>query len=198
MNLIEELRSLDVNEPGRWPLPFRIAAVVILFVAGSALGIWQFVYKDEVPQLEQLVQDEADRRDLFESLQEKAVNLDAYKEQLATIQVDFGAMLDKLPGSTEIPNLLEDISRTALAVGLEAKLFDPEEEVPKDFYAEKPIQLHYEGTYHEIGTYISDIAELSRIVTLHDIRITRLSEQFEPERLDFEATAKTYRYLDEE
>lgn len=198
MNLLEELRSLDVNEPGRWPLPFRIAAVIIVFVAGSALGIWQFVYKDEVPQLEQLVQDEQDRRDLFESLQEKAVNLDAYRAQLETIRVEFGAMLDKLPGRTEMQNLLEDVSRTALGVGLEQKLWDTLEETPKDFYAELPIQLRYEGTYHEIGTYISEIAALSRIVTLHDIRITRLSEQFEPERLEFEATAKTYRYLDEE
>jgi type IV pilus assembly protein PilO len=93
MNVLEELRSLDVNEPGRWPLPFRVAAVILVFAGVSALGIWQFVIKDEVPQLEQLVQDEQDRRSLFESLQDKAANLDAYKEQLATIERDFGTML---------------------------------------------------------------------------------------------------------
>jgi len=198
MNVLEELRSLDVNEPGRWPLPFRIAAVILFFVALSALGIWQFVFKDEVPQLEQLVQDEQDRRSLFESLQDKAANLDAYKEQLATIERDFGTMLQKLPGSTEVPNLLEDISRTALGVGLVQESFDPDNETLKDFYAELPIQLSYTGTFHEIGVYISEVAALSRIVTLHDIQITRQSDMNAPEQLLFNATAKTYRYLDEE
>jgi type IV pilus assembly protein PilO len=198
MNVLEELRSLDINEPGRWPLPFRIAAVVIVLTGISALGIWHFVVKDEIPELEQLVQDEQDRQDLFEELQGRAVNLDAYKEQLATIERDFGTMLQKLPGRTEVPNLLEDISRTALGVGLTQKHFDPQNVVNRDFYAELPIQLRYEGTYHEIGLYISDVAALSRIVTLHDIRISRLSPMNEPERLQFDATAKTYRYLDEE
>jgi len=198
MNVLEELRSLDVNEPGRWPLPFRIAAVILFFAGLSALGIWQFVFKDEVPQLEQLVQDEQDRRSLFESLQDKAANLDAYKEQLATIERDFGTMLQKLPGTTEVPNLLEDISRTALGVGLEQEKFDPDNETPKDFYAELPIQLSYTGTFHEIGVYISEVAALSRIVTIHDIQITRQSDMNEPEQLLFNATAKTYRYLDEE
>jgi type IV pilus assembly protein PilO len=198
MNVLEELRSLDVNEPGRWPLPFRVAAVILVFAGVSALGIWQFVIKDEVPQLEQLVQDEQDRRSLFESLQDKAANLDAYKEQLATIERDFGTMLQKLPGSTEVPNLLEDISRTALGVGLEQEKFDPDSETPKDFYAELPIQLSYTGTFHEIGVYISEVAALSRIVTIHDIQITRQSDMNEPEQLLFNATAKTYRYLDEE
>lgn len=199
MNVIEELRSLDVNEPGRWPLPFRIAAVVIVFAGLSALGIWQFVVKDEIPELEQLAQDEQDRRDLFEELQDKAANLDAYKEQLATIERDFGTMLQKLPGKTEVPNLVDDISRTAQAVGLEQKIFDPaDNEIKRDFYAELPIQLRYVGTYHEIGTFISEVAALPRIVTLHDIQITRQSAQNEPEELLFNATAKTYRYLDEE
>ena len=198
MNLLEELRTLDINEPGRWPLPFRIAAVVIVFAALSALGIWHFVVKDEVPQLEQLVRDEQDRRDLFEELQSRAANLDAYKEQLATIERDFGTMLQKLPGKTEVPSLLEDISRTALGVGLEQKLFDPQNEIRRDFYAELPIQLRYEGTYHEIGLFISEVAALPRIVTLHDIQISRQSPQNEPERLQFAATARTYRYLDEE
>lgn len=198
MNVLEELRSLDINEPGRWPLPFRAAAVVIFFAAVSALGIWHFVTKDEIPELEGLVRDEQERRDLFEELQDKAANLDDYKEQLATIERDFGTMLQKLPGRTEMPNLLEDISRTALGVGLEQKLFDVQTEVRRDFYAEQPVQLRYEGTYHEIGQYISDVAALSRIVTVHDIQITRQSAQNEPERLQFSATAKTYRYLDEE
>jgi type IV pilus assembly protein PilO len=116
MNLLEELRSLDINEPGRWPLPFRVAAIVILLCGFSALGIWQFVVKTEIPELERRQLEETELRANFERKQSRAANFDAYREQLAAIERDFGTMLLKLPGQTEVDNLLEDISRTRRAL----------------------------------------------------------------------------------
>lgn len=198
MNVMEELRSLDMNEPGRWPLPFRAAAVVLVLVLVSAGGIWQFVVKTEIPDLEQAERQEQELRASFEQKQSRAANFDAYREQLAAIERDFNTMLRKLPGQTEVPDLLENISRTALGAGLVERLFDPQSEIQRDFYAELPIELRYEGSYHEIGRFISDVAALPRIVTLHDIRITPIAIDSEPEQLQFTATAKTYRYLEEE
>jgi len=198
MNLLEELRSLDINEPGRWPLPFRIAAIVIILCVFSALGIWQFVVKTQIPELERREREELELRASFEQKQSRAANFDAYREQLAAIERDFGTMLRKLPGQTEVDNLLEDITRTALGVGLVERVFDPQNEIPREFYAELPIQLRYEGSYHEIGQFISEVAAMPRIVTLHDIQITPLAVDGETELLQFTAQARTYRYLDEE
>lgn len=196
MNVLEELRSLDTNDPGRWPLPFRVAAIVLILVAVSALGIWQFVIKSELPQLEQREREEQELRTSFETKQRRAANFDAYRNQLAEIQRDFGTMLRQLPGQTEVDSLLEDISQTALASGLDEKLFQPTPEVPQDFYAELPIRLRYTGSYHELGDFVSGVAALPRIVTLHDIRITPVTG--DGEELQMEVTGKTYRYLDEE
>jgi type IV pilus assembly protein PilO len=197
MNVMEELRALDINEPGRWPLPFRAAAVGIVFVIASALGIWQFVIKQEVPELEVKRGQEQELWQSFEAKQRKAANFDEFLNQLATIERDFGTMLGQLPGKTEVDNLLEDISQTALAAGLDVRLFEPAPEVSRDFYAELPIRLRYLGSYHELGRFVSDVAALSRIVTLHDIRITPVSLDGE-EELQLDVTAKTYRYLGEE
>ncbi len=198
MNVMEELRSLDINEPGRWPLPFRVAAIVLVLVLVTAAGIWQFVVKTEIPELERAERSETEHRAAFEQKQSRAANFDAYVDQLASIQRDFNTMLGKLPGETEVANLLEDISRTALGVGLTERVFAPQNEIPRDFYAELPINLRYEGSYHEIGQFISEIAALPRIVTLHDIQITPIAVDTNPERLQFTATAKTYRYIEED
>jgi type IV pilus assembly protein PilO len=199
MNLMEELRALDVNEPGRWPLVFRAAAVGLVLVLIAALGIWQFVVKQELPDLEVARRDEQGLRESFESKQRKAANFDDFLNQLATIERDFGTMLGQLPGQTEVDNLLEDISQAALAAGLDVRLFEPGGEVSRDFYAELPIQLRYLGSYHELGRFVSDVAALSRIVTLHDLRITPNSVEGESEEeLQLDVTAKTYRYLGEE
>jgi len=197
MNIIEELRSLDSNDPGRWPLPFRVAAVVLVLVGVTALGIWQFVIKTELPELERAEQQERELFNSFRDKQQLAANFEAYSNQLAEIERDFGMMLRQLPGRTEIESLLVDISQTALGAGLEEKQFTPQAEVPRDFYAEKPITLRYTGSYHEIGTFVSDVAELPRIVTLHNMRITPISIEGQ-EELQLDVTAKTYRYLDEE
>jgi type IV pilus assembly protein PilO len=197
MNVMEELRSLDINEPGRWPLPFRVAAIVLILVLISALGVWQFVIKTVVPELERAERQELELRQSFEDKQRKAANFDDYLAQLDAIERDFGTMLRQLPGKTEVPNLLEDISQTALAAGLDVRLFEPAAETRKDFYAELPIRLRYIGGYHELAQFISGVAALSRIVTLHDIRITPVSAQ-DSSQLQLDVTAKTYRYLDEE
>ncbi len=197
MSIIDELRSLDTNDPGRWPLPFRVGAIALLFAAVVAFGIYWFVIQEEVPLLERAQQDEVTLRTQFEDRQRKAANFDAYRAQLAEIERDFGAMLRQLPGQTEVPNLLVDISQTGLGAGLEEVTFTPIAEIQKDFYAELPIRLRYTGSYHELGNFVSGIAALPRIVTLHDISIRPASADT-PDELTLDVTAKTYRYLEEE
>jgi type IV pilus assembly protein PilO len=197
MSIIDDLRSLDTNDPGRWPLPIRVGAVAVLFVAVVAFGTYMFVIKEEVPLLERAQAEEVTLRTQFEERQRRAANFDAYRAQLAEIERDFGAMLRQLPGQTEVPSLLVDISQTGLGAGLEERLFQPTGEIQKDFYAELPIKLRYAGSYHELGNFVSGIAALPRIVTLHDISIRPL-ENSSPDELILDVTAKTYRYLDEE
>ena len=197
MNLIEELQSLDANDVGRWPLPFRIAVIIIVFALVSGLGVYWFIVKDKAPLLERAQGEEQELRLTFENKQRKAANYDAYKAQLSQIEQSFGTMLRQLPGETEIPSLIVDISQTGLAAGLQEKLFVPQAEVPRDFYAEKPIKIRLTGSYHEIGNFVSGIAALPRIVTLHDINIAPESKD-SFDNLSMEVTAKTYRYIDEE
>ena len=197
MNLVEELQSLDVNDVGRWPLPIRIGVIAIVFVFVVALGIYFTIIKDKAPLLERAQNEEQELRLTFENKQRKAANYDAYKAQLAQIEQSFGTMLRQLPGETEIPSLIVDISQTGLAAGLQEKLFVPLAEIPKDFYAEKPIKIRLAGGYHEIGNFVSGIAALPRIVTLHDINITP-EDRDSFDNLSMEVTAQTYRYLDEE
>src|SRR5690606_34157824 len=129
VNIIEELQSLDTSDPGRWPLPFRIAAVAITFVAVVAFGVYMFVVKSDMPLLERAEREEQELRATFEQKQRKAANFDAYRTQLAEIERSFGTMLRQLPGKTEVPNLLVDISQTGLGAGLEEKLFQPMGEI---------------------------------------------------------------------
>ena len=197
MNVIEELKYLDVNDVGRWPLLFRAAVIVIVFAVVLGTGVWFTIIKDKAPQLQRAQEDEETLRVTFENKQRKAANYDAYKAQLAQIEQSFGTMLRQLPGETEIPSLIVDISQTGLAAGLQEKLFQPQGESPKDFYAEKPIKIRLSGGYHEIANFVSGIAALPRIVTLHDINITS-ENQDDFDKLSIEVTAKTYRYLDED
>ncbi len=197
MNIVEELQSLDVNDVGRWPLLFRAAVIVLVFIAVTAMGTYFFIVKDKAPALQRAQQEEQDLRDVFENKQRKAANYDDYKAQLEQIEQSFGTMLRQLPGETEIPQLIVDISQTGLASGLQEKLFVPQAEIPKDFYAEKPIKIRLTGSYHEIGNFVSSIAALPRIVTLHNITITPESTD-SYDNLSMDVTAQTYRYIDEE
>jgi type IV pilus assembly protein PilO len=196
MNILEELQALDVNDVGRWPFVFRAAVIAIVFVAVLGLGVYWFIIKDKAPQLSRVQEEEQQLRLTFENKQRKAANYDAYKSQLTQIEQSFGTMLRQLPGETEIPSLIVDISQTGLAAGLQEKLFVPQPEMPKDFYAEKPIKIRLEGGFHELGNFVSGIAALPRIVTLHDINITRVNDD-SFDNLSMEVTAQTYRYLDE-
>jgi len=198
--LFEQLRSLDPNDPGRWPIGVRVATVALLFLAAAAGGYYFFVWKSQRPVL---LEERAKEGQLLESLTTKAkraANLDAYRVQLAEMEKSFGTMLRQLPNKTEVPNLLVDISQTGLAAGLEEKLFQPQGENKKDFYAELPISIRLTGGYHEMGKFASGIAALPRIVTLHDIEITPVGGKgvTDANELTLNVTAKTYRYLDEE
>ena len=198
MSIVDELRSLDTSDPGRWPLPIRAGAVAIVFAAAVAMGIWILVINQEMPGLRAAERQEIDLRAQFEDRQRKAANFDAYRAQLAEIERDFGAMLRQLPGKTEVPSLLVDISQTGLGAGLEEQTFTPTGEIQKDFYAELPIKLRYTGSYHELGNFVSGIAALPRIVTLHEITIRPTNGSESYDQLTLDVTAKTYRYLDEE
>ena len=197
MNLLEELRSLDPRDPGRWPLAVRAGAVGLCFAVLAAVLIYMFVWQSERPDLARYQDEEQKLRGEFKQKHQKAVNLKVYKDQLNDIERSFGALLRQLPGKTEVPNLLVDISQTGLAAGLQEKLFEPGTEIKRDFYAELPIKIELTGSYHQFGQFVSGIAALPRIVTLHNIQIKPASKD-SYDQLTLDLTAKTYRYLDEE
>ena len=163
----------------------------------SAVATYVFVYDEQVPELQKREDTEQQLRQEFKTKHAKAVNLEVYKQQLKDIERSFGALLRQLPGKTEVPNLLVDISQTGLSAGLEEKLFQPQAEQKKDFYAELPIKITLTGSYHQFGEFVSGIAALPRIVTLHDIEIKSATKDAY-DQLTLDLTAKTYRYLDEE
>ena len=197
MNLLEELQTLDPRDPGRWPLAIRASAVGLFFAVLTVAFIYFFVWDDQRPELQRREDTEQQLRNEFKTKHAKAVNLDLYKQQLKDIERSFGALLRQLPGKTEVPSLLVDISQTGLSAGLEEKLFQPQPEQKKDFYAELPIRIRLTGSYHQFGQFVSGIAALPRIVTLHDIQINTASRDAY-DNLSLELTAKTYRYLDED
>jgi type IV pilus assembly protein PilO len=197
MNLIEELRSLDPRDPGRWPLVVHIAAVVAVFVVLAIGFTYLFVWQDMSTELDHEKVEEQGLRTEFKTKHSKAVNLAVYKQQLQDIERSFGALLRQLPGKTEVPSLLVDISQTGQSAGLQQKLFEPQAEVKKDFYAEQPIKIRLTGSYHQFGEFVSGIAALPRIVTLHDIEIKPDSKDAY-DQLQLDVTAKTYRYLDDD
>ncbi|MCX4186392.1 type 4a pilus biogenesis protein PilO [Methylophaga sp. OBS4] len=191
---LSSITELDFNESGEWPLPIKIAAVVIICALVWGGGYY-YILKDKKTELESLEQKEVQLRTTFETKQAKAVNLEAYKEQLAEMRVLFASMLEQLPRKSEVPDLLVDISRTGLINGLEFELFKPEGERPVDFYAELPITMKVTGSYHQFGEFVSGIAALPRIVTLHNIKMGPLNQK--TGKMTMDITAKTYRYYDD-
>lgn len=202
MNFMDQLRTLDAKDVGRWPLLFRAIAIGLIFVLVAVGGTYYFVWRNKIPQLEQVQQQEQDLRLTFESRQKLAANFDAYRAQLEEVERTFGAMLRQLPGETEVPNLLVDISQTGLAAGLEERLFQPLSESSREAYSELPIKIQLVGSYHELGNFVSGVVALPRIVTLHDVTLRPESQQqgrpANGARLVMDVTAKTYRYLEEE
>ena len=195
MNM-QELNELEFSNIGDWPAVIK--AILILILAGAVGTAWYFLdIEDQYKELARVEATEKDLRQDFETKQAKAANLEAYREQLAEMEESFGAMLRQLPNRTEVADLLVDVSQTGLAAGLEFELFQPQAEVPKDFYAELPIKIRVVGTYHEFGEFVSGLAALPRIVTIHDVQISPRQSKSKSGELVLEAMARTYRYLDE-
>ncbi|MGV6858024.1 MAG: type 4a pilus biogenesis protein PilO [bacterium] len=199
MNL-EELKNFDFNDLdnlGSAPLPIRI------FLAALVLGGILFIgYKFDSSQLQMNLESserkETQLRKTFERKYQQSANLEAYKAQLAEMELEFGSMVRQLPGKTEIPGVIVDISQTGLAAGLKIQLFKPQDEVKQGFYAEKPILIRVVGQYDQMAKFSSDVAALPRIVTLHDVEIKPAKQdEGKPHTLSMDVTAKTYRYLDD-
>jgi type IV pilus assembly protein PilO len=188
-----DLNNLDLSNIGAWPTAVKIALIIIVSAAVAVAGFFLDI-QNQIDKLERTERQEITLKQEFETKQAKAVNLEAYKQQLKEIEESFGAMLRQLPSKTEVEGLLVDISQTGLASGIEFQLFKPQGEKFIEFYAELPIQMKMTGNYHEFGNFVSGVAALPRIVTLHDISINKDSKS---QQLTMEVTAKTYRYLDD-
>ncbi len=200
------LKELDINNIGSWPRQAQIGFCVALALLIVALAWWVFV-RGKRTELEGLKAQEAELRTEFETKQGRAANLEPLKQQLAQMEQQLQQMLRQLPSKTEMPELITDISQTALATGIQNELFQPGPEVPKEFYAEKPIALRMVGSYHQFGAFVSGVASLPRVVimTMHDISLQPKNAKSDPNArltpnspLELAGTVKTYRYLDED
>lgn len=199
MNLIEQFQTLDWREPGRWPLTIRTIVASFVFVVASLLFSLLLIYNTQMDEYEQVQGEQDQLWAEFEQKQHQAANFEGYRGQLKDMERSFGAMLRQLPGRTEVPNLLVDISQTGNGAGLDEKLFQPGAELKQDFYAELPIKIRLTGSYHEFGNFVSGIAALPRIVTLHDIQIQPETPKASgTDQLVLDLTAKTYRYLEDD
>lgn len=189
--------NLDPNNIGSWPLAARGIVILLLSIALLFAGYYLDT-SDQILELDTARAKEKSLKQEFETKQAKAASLDAYRAQMIEMQRSFGALLQQLPGKTEVADLLVDISRVGIVSGLEFELFKPEAEVPKEFYAELPIRIRVKGTYHQFGNFASGTAALPRIVTLHDLSISSKNKKNGDGRMTMEATAKTYRYLEKD
>ncbi len=195
MNL-QEIRDLDFNDLGNASSGAKAFLLIVIVAAILGAGYW-FIVKDQRTQLESVERQETQLRADFEDKQRKAALLPVYEQQLEEMRVMLRSLLRQLPSKTEMPDLLVDISQTALASGIETELFEPRGEVLKDFYAELPIAIRMSGTYHQFGSFVSGVASLSRVVilTMRDIALEPVEGQ--PGVLRMEGTVTTYRYLDD-
>lgn len=193
----EELKKIDYNDVAKWPFWLQVTAIVVLCLAVLGGGLW-FDTRSQLAALETARNKEQELKRVFSRKAHQAANLPAYRAQMEEMKRSFGTMLRQLPSKTEVAELLVDISQTGLENGLEFELFKPQQERPAEFYAELPIKIKVTGRYHQFGRFISDVAALSRIVTLHDFAIEpRKGKGNGQDTLVMEVTAKTYRYLEE-
>lgn len=191
-----ELSELDLNNLGSWPVAVKVIACILLLAAAMALG-YNFYLKDLQAQLDGQRAEEETLKQQFSSKAFQAANLDAYKIQMKEMEESFGVLLRQLPSDTEVPGLLEDITRTGLGSGLEFEEIKLQPEVVQQFYIELPIQISVVGGYHDLAAFVSGVASLPRIVTLHDFDI-KVAEADSVSRLRMNVLAKTYRYNDQE
>ncbi|GAA0718777.1 type 4a pilus biogenesis protein PilO [Dokdonella soli] len=204
MSFLDDLRNLDRNNIGGWPKSVKIFFASLIVILILFFG-WYLQISGQQDELDSARKKETALKKEFSDKQAKVVNLEAYRKQLDDMQEMLQTMLRQLPSKTEMPDLLNDITQAALAAGIETELFQPGPEAMKDFYAEKPIQLKMLGTYHQFGSFISNVASLPRVVilTMHDVSLkpfkapSASSTSISGGQLTLEGTVKTYRYLDE-
>lgn len=200
MNWDDIQHYLEPDNIGTAPMSIKLGVFITLFVAILAAGIY-FDTQNQLQVLEKHEKKEFQLKEEFKVKTDQAAKLDLYKEQLAEMEASFGALLRQLPSTTEVESLLVDVSQTGLASGLEVKSFKPSEEEKKGFYAELPISLEVSGSFHQLATFISGIAALPRIVTISDMRLEPFNTKEKISssgKLKMSATAKTYRYLQED
>ncbi|MGH8617382.1 MAG: type 4a pilus biogenesis protein PilO [Burkholderiales bacterium] len=193
MNL-DDFRRLDPKRIGSWPALPKLLVLAVVLVLAIGAGYW-FDWQNQLADIEAAQKKEAELRNTFIEKKKVAIDLEAYRQQLADIEKSFGALLRQLPGKSEMDALLTDINQAGLGRGLQFELFKPAAtETMADFYAELPINIRITGGYHDIGAFASDVAKLSRIVLLNDVALTPGKDG----GLNMDAVAKTYRYLDED
>ncbi|HET8801820.1 MAG TPA: type 4a pilus biogenesis protein PilO [Marinobacter sp.] len=186
-----DINDLDVNNAGIWPAPVKAIVALIIFGLIVGGGYW-FVIKDQYAQLERVQETEQELRKTYEEKAYQVANLEVFKAQMAEMEETFGALVRQLPSETEVPGLLEDITNTALGSGLSLQEVALQPEQKRDFYSELPINIRVSGSYHELASFVSSVASLPRIVTLHDLTIKPTGG--EGEQLDMQVLARTYRY----
>jgi type IV pilus assembly protein PilO len=190
---LDDVRRLNIREAGNWPLLPKLAVLALIFVVIVIAG-GLFDWRDQLDALDRVEAEEGKLRESYASKKAKAVNLELYVQQLREIEQSFGALLKQLPNKSEMDALLTDINQAGLGRGLQFELFKPAtQERLADFYAELPISVKVTGTYHDMGAFASDVAQLPRIVTLNDVVISN-----DKGTLTMDAVAKTFRYLDED
>ena len=191
--IAQDFQGLDPNDPGMWPLLPRLATMIAVF-AVTVAAAWWFDWKPLGETLEASQRAEQELRNKWVAKKTQAVNLEAYKQQLADIDREFGALLRQLPNKAEMDSLLADINQAGLGRGLLFELFKPGNDVIHDFYAEMPIQVQVAGSYHDLGAFAEDVAQMPRIVSLQDIGLKMNDDG----KMVLNGKAVTYRYLDDE
>ena len=191
----EDFKYLDPKDPGTWPAIPKLAALIGI-LAGILVGAYFFAWSGQIEELENGKKEETKLKDDYLNKKKQSINLDLHKQQLREIDQSFGALLKQLPNRAQMDALLVDINQAGLGRGLQFELFKPAtSETTREFYAELPIQVRVVGNYHDMGAFASDLGQLSRIVTLNDVSITAGKDGGQ---LQMDATARTFRYLDDE
>jgi type IV pilus assembly protein PilO len=190
-----DVNSLDFDNVGSWPIPIKLLIWVLLVALVLAAGYYYHIEELQV-QLAKVESQEVELKKDFEKKAFQAANLDAYRQQMVEMEESFGALVSQLPSDTEVPGLLEDITNKGLLNGLDISSIDLQKETAREFYVELPIAINASGSYHDLGAFISGMAGLPRIVTLHDFTITSSGDDANHLRMNI--VAKTYRYKDGE
>ncbi len=192
---LDDFNNIDFKNAGSLPMPVKLVLLGVLSLVLIGLGYW-FLWSPQIDEFDQALSKEQELRQTFLAKKSQAVKIEAYKQQMIDIEKTFGALLKQLPDKSQMDGLLTDINQAGLGRGLEFDLFKPGQETVADFYAEMPIQIRINGSYHDIGAFATDISKLSRIVTLNDMVIGPVNGGNKDSPLTLEAVAKTYRYLD--